>query len=208
MHRGDADNQFMHKGGKRGVNHKQHQHAQRHLAVQSSGQCQQRGNDDITHRTQPERFAHFTVSLAITTGIRALAADHLNHLDQRHQSGTNHHSVRNEIRIDIKTCHGFRVGSQQQADTKHAQCPDIADKRGAERRHRDFKHRTGDADYHAHHQQPGLLATPVTGLNGFRRRDTRWPGIGRRKYFGVEHAVQQVGVEQHRGRHPAEHRQN
>ncbi|MNV49459.1 hypothetical protein D3C71_1414130 [compost metagenome] len=112
------------------------------------------------------------------------------------------------MRIDVETRHRFCVGAQQQADAKHPQSPNIADKCGAEGRHRDFKHRPGDTHRHAHHQQPGLFAPSIAGLDGFRRRNARRPGVGGRKDFGVKHAIQQVGVKQHCHGHTAKHRQD
>ncbi len=210
MHGGNADDHFMHEGREGRVEDEGDQHGRRHLGIQPAEQGHAGRQQDVAGAAQAQGLAHAVAAEGLVLGLRlgGFLEQHHAHLHQRDQAGANHHAVGNVGLVDVKAKDRLRVAAQQQADPEHAQRPDVADKGGAEGRHGNLEPGADSADQHAGTQQRRLLAALVARLDGFGCRHTGRPGARCGEYLGVEHAVQQVAVQQHRQRDADEHRQH
>ncbi len=101
-----------------------------------------------------------------------------------------------------------RIAAQQQADAEHRQRPDVADERHAECRHDGGRDQpvAGDADDDADAQDRRLAPAFVAGADRLGRGGAGRPGAGGGEHLGIEHAVEQVAVDQHRQEHAGEQR--
>ena len=109
---------------------------------------------------------------------------------------------------DVDSCHRQGVSADQKAHPEHAQRRDIANKGDAKGRHRNLEPAPGHPDHEPGNEQQPLPTALIARLDRFRCRDPRWPCARRGKDLGVEHSVEQVGIEQHRQRCADQHRQN
>ena len=181
------------------------------------------GDQQIDRAAQAERAAHLgrRARGAGGAGVHAAARRMMmRDLDQRHDAGAHHHAVRHIRLGDVAAGDDRgeqriveqqrRIAAHQQADAEHRQRPDVADERDAERRHDGGRDQpvAGDADDDADAQDRRLPAAFVAGADRLGCRGAGRPGAGGGEHLGIEHAVQQIAVEQHRQEHAGEQRRH
>src|SRR6218665_2583040 len=200
VHCGDANDQFMHEGGECGIQDESDEHAHRHLDIQSSQQGDTGSQQDVGRCPQAQGGA--SVALGCGFSFRRFFDQYHADLHQRNQTGADHYAVRYVGFVDIER----DVAAQQQTDTEHAQCPNVADECGAKRSHRNLAPRADGPNQHANSEQCCLLASLVASLDGLRRCHARRPCARSRKNFGVEQSVQQIAIQKHGQGDADEHR--
>ena len=148
----------------------------------------------------------------------AAAHDDDRHLDECHDAGADHHAVRHICLGDVAAGNERgepgvveqqrRIAADQQADAEHGQRPDVADECHAERRHDGGRDQpvAGDADDDADTEDHRFAPAFVAGADCLGGGGTGRPRGGGGEHLGIEHAIQQIAVEQHRQEHAGEQR--
>ena len=147
MHRRDADQQLVHEGGERRIDDEQHEHAGRHLGNETAHDCDQHGDRHIADAADAERGTHLGIAAGARRriGVRP-PQDRQHDLHERDEASADHEAVRHVIFADVDPGERQGIAADEQADAEHAQRPDVADERHAERRHGDLEPAAENAD--------------------------------------------------------------
>ncbi|CAK8743053.1 hypothetical protein SODG_006235 [Sodalis praecaptivus] len=139
-------------------------------------------------------------------GVVLIVTDEFDDLEQGDQAGAGHDAMRQIMLVDIYAKQRRGISPKQETHAQHRQRPNIADKCGAQRRHREFKPGAHCADKYTHAQQCRLFTAFIAGLDGLSGGDTRRPCPAGRENARIEQPIQQPAVQQHCQRHANEHR--
>ncbi|HPK90837.1 MAG TPA: hypothetical protein PK132_14960 [Dermatophilaceae bacterium] len=125
---------------------------------------------------------------------------------KRYQTGADHHPVGDVERHEVDLGDRLGVGTREEADPKGHHRPEPADHGDAERRHGQREDGSEGADPDAAEEDLRLRPALVASLNGLRGSDAQGPRPTGREGRGVEHPVEEPGIQQHRRGDADEHR--